>query len=60
MIPREERFLERNFKAQYSSYKARARRWSLNGFRTTALRGSIPIHHRAKVDSHPHLQAIAF
>ena len=27
MIPREERFLERNFKDQYSSYKARVRRW---------------------------------
>jgi len=27
VIPREERFLERNFKDQYSSYKARVRRW---------------------------------
>ena len=26
-IPREERFLERNFNDQYSSYKARVRRW---------------------------------
>jgi len=27
VIPREERFLERNFNDQYSSYKARVRRW---------------------------------
>ena len=27
VIPREERFLERNFKDQYSSYRARVRRW---------------------------------
>jgi protein-S-isoprenylcysteine O-methyltransferase Ste14 len=27
VIPREERFLERNFHEQYSSYKATARRW---------------------------------
>jgi protein-S-isoprenylcysteine O-methyltransferase Ste14 len=27
VIPREERFLERNFDDQYSSYKARVRRW---------------------------------
>jgi len=27
VIPREERFLERNFKDQYSSYKAQVRRW---------------------------------
>jgi len=27
VIPREERFLERNFSDQYSSYKARVRRW---------------------------------
>jgi protein-S-isoprenylcysteine O-methyltransferase Ste14 len=27
VIPREERLLERNFKDQYSSYKARVRRW---------------------------------
>jgi protein-S-isoprenylcysteine O-methyltransferase Ste14 len=27
VIPREERFLERNFNGQYSSYKARVRRW---------------------------------
>ena len=25
--PREERFLERNFSGQYSSYKAQVRRW---------------------------------
>ena len=27
VIPREERFLERNFHHQYSSYKATVRRW---------------------------------
>jgi protein-S-isoprenylcysteine O-methyltransferase Ste14 len=27
VIPREERFLERNFNDQYSSYKAQVRRW---------------------------------
>ena len=27
LIPREERFLERNFRDQYSSYKAQVRRW---------------------------------
>ena len=27
VIPREERFLERNFKEEYSSYKAAVRRW---------------------------------
>jgi protein-S-isoprenylcysteine O-methyltransferase Ste14 len=27
VIPREERFLERNFNGQYSSYKAQVRRW---------------------------------
>ena len=27
VIPREERFLERNFKEQYASYKASVRRW---------------------------------
>jgi protein-S-isoprenylcysteine O-methyltransferase Ste14 len=27
VIPREERFLERNFKDQYTSYKVRVRRW---------------------------------
>jgi protein-S-isoprenylcysteine O-methyltransferase Ste14 len=27
VIPREERFLERNFNDQYSSYKGRVRRW---------------------------------
>jgi protein-S-isoprenylcysteine O-methyltransferase Ste14 len=27
VIPREERFLERNFRDQYSSYKAAVRRW---------------------------------
>ncbi len=27
VIPREERFLERNFNDQYTSYKARVRRW---------------------------------
>ena len=27
VIPREERFLERNFQAQYSEYKATVRRW---------------------------------
>ena len=27
VIPREERFLERNFQDQYSSYKSRVRRW---------------------------------
>jgi protein-S-isoprenylcysteine O-methyltransferase Ste14 len=27
VIPREERFLQRNFNDQYSSYKARVRRW---------------------------------
>jgi len=27
VIPREERFLENNFRDQYSSYKARVRRW---------------------------------
>lgn len=27
IIPREERFLERNFQAQYSEYKAAVRRW---------------------------------
>lgn len=27
VIPREERFLERNFNDQYSSYKSRVRRW---------------------------------
>ena len=27
IIPREERFLERNFRAQYSEYKATVRRW---------------------------------
>jgi protein-S-isoprenylcysteine O-methyltransferase Ste14 len=27
VIPREERFLERNFHEQYSSYKATVRRW---------------------------------
>jgi protein-S-isoprenylcysteine O-methyltransferase Ste14 len=27
VIPREERFLERNFRGQYSSYKAAVRRW---------------------------------
>jgi protein-S-isoprenylcysteine O-methyltransferase Ste14 len=27
VIPREERFLERNFNDQYLSYKARVRRW---------------------------------
>jgi protein-S-isoprenylcysteine O-methyltransferase Ste14 len=27
VIPREERFLERNFHDQYSSYKAAVRRW---------------------------------
>ena len=27
LIPREERFLERNFNDQYSSYKAQVRRW---------------------------------
>ena len=27
VVPREERFLERNFNGQYSSYKAQVRRW---------------------------------
>jgi protein-S-isoprenylcysteine O-methyltransferase Ste14 len=27
IIPREEQFLERNFQAQYSEYKATVRRW---------------------------------
>jgi protein-S-isoprenylcysteine O-methyltransferase Ste14 len=27
VIPREERFLEQNFHAQYASYKAAVRRW---------------------------------
>jgi protein-S-isoprenylcysteine O-methyltransferase Ste14 len=27
IIPREERFLERNFQAQYSEYKGSVRRW---------------------------------
>jgi hypothetical protein len=49
VIPREEQFLERNFQAQYSEYKATVRRYDHRSAGTHVLRRAARFFHRSTI-----------